>query len=630
MNNPLAQRAQYYLNESDRLSEELNSEVEYSAVLEAVLEELVGTENFLKIMELYVPKPGVSATHKVVDGKRVERTDAEKERYGAHLGKIRDIRDRASDAVYNARVGYTSVGPARGHEHEADFHRARGVLLRAHGALALQGGNTGDDPTIHPRMMNFASDGATPEARAAVGVARPAVAARAAKYGNDAADAVAGVDAQTNDVTGAIEGKKTRNAARNIRTGAAGRAMAFNTARRGESISVGSRGNGGTPRTVETGTRKNRQGLLFPVNASYEPNLVQSISDLLTSNEKKNDIAVNELSDETHRNYREKGTKSLAQRGLKAAVDGMHLGHAAARAIEWPDSISSEEMEALATDGAENARIIRKRQAGLLRSGRLKPLGGQPLDMSKPKEEGPIGKIRGAAEAQRKLLGNIKPINSSYEPDLVQGIMNLLANSRNENALSEGQAKMLRMQDSAKRQQKRTGTVNPGLASDLNRAKTQNIIKALGTTQLPGAMVSGNDMGYIGTPQLQRLRVGERLTGMRAAGEDRSSLSHSLVSASRNTGNFHPDTDGAGGDVGHVDKVHRYGKIKAELGQSISQAHREANAMEAAKRQARVAFETSRTRTPEEIKQLKIGHSRKITQYRAWPNNKDTSGNAPI
>lgn len=53
MNNPLIEKAKYYLNESNRLSEELNSQVEYSAVLEAVLEELVGTEDFLKIMEVY-------------------------------------------------------------------------------------------------------------------------------------------------------------------------------------------------------------------------------------------------------------------------------------------------------------------------------------------------------------------------------------------------------------------------------------------------------------------------------------------------------------------------------------------------------------------------------------------------
>ena len=283
MNNSFTQKAQYYLNESNRLTEELDTQIQYSAVLEAVLEELVGTENFLKIMESYVPKPGVSATHKVVDGQRVERTDAEKQRYGAHLGKIMDIRDRAASGVYDAQYAFTQAHKRvqQTDQHQDAFDKAKSLQLRAHGALTLQGGNTGDDPTIHPRMMNFASDGATPEARASVGVARPAVAARAAKYGNDAADAVVGVDAQKNDVTDAIAAKKASNAARNVQTGAAGRAMAFNAARRGESISVGSRGKGGTPRTVETGTRKNRQGLLFPINASYEPDLMQSIRKFL-------------------------------------------------------------------------------------------------------------------------------------------------------------------------------------------------------------------------------------------------------------------------------------------------------------------------------------------------------------
>ena len=37
MNNSFTQKAQYYLNESNRLTEELNAEIEYSAVLEAVL-----------------------------------------------------------------------------------------------------------------------------------------------------------------------------------------------------------------------------------------------------------------------------------------------------------------------------------------------------------------------------------------------------------------------------------------------------------------------------------------------------------------------------------------------------------------------------------------------------------------
>lgn len=283
MNNPLSQKAQYYLNESDRLSEELNSEVEYSAVLEAVLEELVGTENFLKIMENYIPALGSSSTHKVVDGKRVPRTAEDQERRAHHFGKIMDIRDRAASGVYDAQYAFTQAHKRvqQTDQHQDAFDKAKSLQLRAHAALTLQGGNTGDDPAKHPKMMNFASGGATPEQRASVGVARPAVAARPAAYGNDAAPAVVGVDAQKNDVTDAIAAKRASNTALNIRTGAAGRAMAFNLARKGGGTSVGPRGSGGTPRSTYTGKSKGKQGLLFPINASYEPDLMQSIRKFL-------------------------------------------------------------------------------------------------------------------------------------------------------------------------------------------------------------------------------------------------------------------------------------------------------------------------------------------------------------
>lgn len=64
MNNPLLEKAQYYLNESSRLTEELDTQIEYSAVLEGVLEELIGTENFLAIMEVYSNPGGVEFTSK--------------------------------------------------------------------------------------------------------------------------------------------------------------------------------------------------------------------------------------------------------------------------------------------------------------------------------------------------------------------------------------------------------------------------------------------------------------------------------------------------------------------------------------------------------------------------------------
>jgi len=51
MNNPLVQRAQYYLNESNRLTEELGTQIEYSRLLEAVLEEILTEEQIMQLRE---------------------------------------------------------------------------------------------------------------------------------------------------------------------------------------------------------------------------------------------------------------------------------------------------------------------------------------------------------------------------------------------------------------------------------------------------------------------------------------------------------------------------------------------------------------------------------------------------
>jgi len=58
MNNPLVQRAQYYLNESNRLTEELNTQIEYSRLLEAVLEEILTEEEILELREGIMSKIG--------------------------------------------------------------------------------------------------------------------------------------------------------------------------------------------------------------------------------------------------------------------------------------------------------------------------------------------------------------------------------------------------------------------------------------------------------------------------------------------------------------------------------------------------------------------------------------------
>jgi hypothetical protein len=58
MNIPLAQKAQYYLNESNRLTEELAAHQEYSRLLEAVLEELLTEEQILQLREGIMSKIG--------------------------------------------------------------------------------------------------------------------------------------------------------------------------------------------------------------------------------------------------------------------------------------------------------------------------------------------------------------------------------------------------------------------------------------------------------------------------------------------------------------------------------------------------------------------------------------------
>ena len=55
MINPLTQKYQYYLNESHRLNEELKSEETYSELLENVIFELLGKEDFTELFE-YVMK----------------------------------------------------------------------------------------------------------------------------------------------------------------------------------------------------------------------------------------------------------------------------------------------------------------------------------------------------------------------------------------------------------------------------------------------------------------------------------------------------------------------------------------------------------------------------------------------
>ena len=105
-NNPLAQKAQYYLNESHRLSEELKSEEAYSELLENILFKLLGEEDFTKLFE-YVMQGTI--THGP-DGK--SRSPQRSKQIAHRLGQIRSIGQKAAekgDEDLVDRAAYSAV-----------------------------------------------------------------------------------------------------------------------------------------------------------------------------------------------------------------------------------------------------------------------------------------------------------------------------------------------------------------------------------------------------------------------------------------------------------------------------------------------------------------------------------------
>jgi len=143
MNNPLVQRAQYYLNESHRLTEELNTEIEYSAVLEAVLEELIGTEDFLKIMEVYANPGSIDLT--ASGGERSNKPGRNNKAHVTHrigqIGKI--LAARQSKPVDN---DLTKTGNTPDHvEWQASKDRQgakdAGIAFKTHGGQVDFHGN---------------------------------------------------------------------------------------------------------------------------------------------------------------------------------------------------------------------------------------------------------------------------------------------------------------------------------------------------------------------------------------------------------------------------------------------------------------------------------------------------------
>jgi len=148
MNNPLVQKYNYYLNESYRLSEELKTEESYSELLENVLFELLGEEDFTKLFE-YVMKGSATEDEK---GNPLSKERSERRR--KRIGQIVDIgrkaaqdrrpgdqtdsyltRDRAAASLVAKGVNIDDVGDLK-YKHEIPTPTVHGMVWDALGSGA--------------------------------------------------------------------------------------------------------------------------------------------------------------------------------------------------------------------------------------------------------------------------------------------------------------------------------------------------------------------------------------------------------------------------------------------------------------------------------------------------------------
>ena len=161
MNNPLAQKAQYYLNESHRLSEELQAEEAYSELLENVLFKLLGEEDFTKLFE-YVMKG--SLTH---DEKGNPLSAEKSARRAKRVGQIMDIgrktwdegdRARAAASLVAKNVNY--AGP-KDKEEESEVSSYTSNVGKIKGALGVRDQESTFE--VKPTVANAGQGDRTPE-----------------------------------------------------------------------------------------------------------------------------------------------------------------------------------------------------------------------------------------------------------------------------------------------------------------------------------------------------------------------------------------------------------------------------------------------------------------------------------
>ena len=283
MNNSFTQKAQHYLNESYRLTEELDSQIEYSGILEAVLEELVGTEDFLEIMEYYLPRKGTSPTQRVAqDGTVTQRTPQQTQHYLKRLDSIRRIGVRALKTQDDTGSAEASKGAGVVEPKGTNIHKyvkARDIGRRVAASLIGHGGNNSLDAgvaTVPPHLNSIpsSSDGFNQQVNGLGGQqGNPRTFGRA-NAGVLAFD-TSGVHGERREMlqgakdrsrspdwgtfngwnrdnwkpkpnlvglTLALNQRRNDARARNKETGAEARAIAFNRARRGETVSLGADG----------------------------------------------------------------------------------------------------------------------------------------------------------------------------------------------------------------------------------------------------------------------------------------------------------------------------------------------------------------------------------------------------
>ena len=146
MNNPLAQKYNYYLNESHRLNEELKTEESYSELLENVLFELLGEEDFTNLFEVVMQ--GTVTRDASGNPLSKERSERRAKRIGQIVAIGRKAAENKDEQLTN-RVASSVLakGATAGDENPDDNARSANVrtALKTGGKIKIQHDHRGSD-----------------------------------------------------------------------------------------------------------------------------------------------------------------------------------------------------------------------------------------------------------------------------------------------------------------------------------------------------------------------------------------------------------------------------------------------------------------------------------------------------